>query len=72
MPGPTQTPMMAKFEEATPAAVLDAAAQPINRRSTPDEQATALVFLNSDMASYINGVALPVDGGFLASGAPGV
>ena len=71
MPGPTQTPMMAKFEEATPAAVLDAAAQPINRRSTPDEQAAALVFLNSDMASYINGVALPVDGGFMGGVATG-
>lgn len=70
-PGPTQTPMMADFEAATPRAVLDAAAQPINRRSTPDEQATALVFLNSDWASYVNGVTLPVDGGFMAGIATG-
>ena len=47
------------------------AAQPINRRSTPDEQAGPLVFLNSDAASYINGVALPVDGGFLGGVATG-
>jgi NAD(P)-dependent dehydrogenase (short-subunit alcohol dehydrogenase family) len=71
MPGPTQTPMMAQFEQATAASVLEAAAQPINRRSTPDEQAGPLVFLNSDAASYINGVALPVDGGFLGGVATG-
>jgi len=51
--------------------VLEAAAQPINRRSTPEEQAGPLVFLNSDAASYINGVALPVDGGFLGGVATG-
>ncbi len=71
MPGPTQTPMMKEFEAATAASVLDAAAQPINRRSTPEEQAGPLVFLNSDAASYINGVALPVDGGFLGGVATG-
>lgn len=71
MPGPTQTPMMKEFESATAASVLDAAAQPINRRATPEEQAAALVFLNSDDASYINGVALPVDGGFLGGVATG-
>jgi NAD(P)-dependent dehydrogenase (short-subunit alcohol dehydrogenase family) len=71
MPGPTQTPMMAQFEAATAASVLEAAAQPINRRSTPEEQAGPLVFLNSDAASYINGVALPVDGGFLGGVATG-
>lgn len=71
MPGPTQTPMMAQFEQATAASVLEAAAQPINRRSTPEEQAGPLVFLNSDAASYINGVALPVDGGFLGGVATG-
>lgn len=71
MPGPTQTPMMAQFESATAASVLEAAAQPMNRRSTPEEQAGPLVFLNSDAASYINGVALPVDGGFLGGVATG-
>lgn len=71
LPGPTQTPMMNSFESATPTAVIDAAAQPINRRATPDEQAGPLVFLNSDQASYVNGVAFPVDGGFMGGLATG-
>jgi len=71
LPGPTQTPMMDHFESATQAAVLNTFIQPINRRSTPEEQATALVYLNSDAASYINGVALPVDGGFMSGVATG-
>ncbi len=71
LPGPTQTPMMAEFESATAASVLDAATQPINRRSTPEEQAGPLVFLNSDAASYVNGVVFPVDGGFMGGVATG-
>jgi NAD(P)-dependent dehydrogenase (short-subunit alcohol dehydrogenase family) len=70
-PGPTQTPMMKDFEAATADIVLKTAMQPINRRSTPQEQANALVFLNSDLASYINGVSLPVDGGFMGGVATG-
>jgi NAD(P)-dependent dehydrogenase (short-subunit alcohol dehydrogenase family) len=65
LPGPTQTPMMTEFESKSELSVIAAATQPINRRSTPDEQAGPLVFLNSDAASYINGVALAVDGGFI-------
>jgi NAD(P)-dependent dehydrogenase (short-subunit alcohol dehydrogenase family) len=65
LPGPTQTPMMTEFESKSELSVIAAATQPINRRSTPEEQAGPLVFLNSDAASYINGVALPVDGGFI-------
>lgn len=71
MPGPTETPMMSHFKEASGESVVDAAMQPINRPSTPDEQATALVYLNSDAASYVNGVALPVDGGFMGGVATG-
>ena len=71
MPGPTQTPMMSHFEQATKASVLEAAMQPINRRSTPDEQAAALLFLNSPAASYVNGVSFAVDGGFMAGIATG-
>jgi 3-oxoacyl-[acyl-carrier protein] reductase len=36
---------------------------PIKRISTADEQAAAIAFLASDDASYINGVALDVNGG---------
>ncbi len=65
LPGPTQTPMMKEFESATADIVLKTAMQPIDRRSTPQEQANALVFLNSEISSYVNGVVLPVDGGFM-------
>jgi NAD(P)-dependent dehydrogenase (short-subunit alcohol dehydrogenase family) len=71
LPGPTQTPMMPEFESKSGAAVIAAATQPINRRSTPEEQAGPLVFLNSDAASYVNGVAFPVDGGFIGGVATG-
>jgi 3-oxoacyl-[acyl-carrier protein] reductase len=36
---------------------------PIKRLSTPEEQASAIAFLASDDASYINGVSLDVNGG---------
>lgn len=39
---------------------------PAGRLGRPEEIAQPAVFLASDMASYINGVALPVDGGYLA------
>lgn len=71
LPGPTQTPMMKEFEAATAKSVLDAVLQPIGRRSTPEEQAGALVFMNSSEATYLNGVALPVDGGFMGGIATG-
>jgi NAD(P)-dependent dehydrogenase (short-subunit alcohol dehydrogenase family) len=39
---------------------------PIGRVGQPEELVGPVVFLASDMASYVNGVTLPVDGGFLA------
>ncbi len=67
MPGPTQSPMMNDIEKVTPAAVLEASAQPSGRRAAPVEQAYPLIFLGSDAASYISGLALNVDLGFLGS-----
>ena len=39
---------------------------PMGRWGTPREIATAAVFLASDDSSFITGVALPVDGGYVA------
>jgi len=39
---------------------------PIKRHGEADEIAGPVVFLASPMASYVNGVVLPVDGGYLA------
>jgi NAD(P)-dependent dehydrogenase (short-subunit alcohol dehydrogenase family) len=41
---------------------------PMGRLARPEEIAAAAVFLFSDDASYITGVTLPVDGGYLAYG----
>ncbi|CAN7513070.1 coniferyl-alcohol dehydrogenase [Phenylobacterium sp. LjRoot219] len=71
LPGPTSTPFMEQQSTITPDAAIDAFTQPINRRSSPEEQAWPLVFLGSDAASYVNGVALPVDGGFIGGVATG-
>ena len=40
---------------------------PMKRRGQPIEIAKAATFLASDLASYVSGVTLPVDGGLLAS-----
>ncbi len=65
-PGPTDTPMMPSFEAYMGKDFMDRFPKPIGRNSTPDEQAHALVFLNSPAASYLTGVNLYVDGGFSA------
>ena len=39
---------------------------PLKRVGAPEEVANAALFLLSDEVSYITGVALPVDGGFVS------
>ena len=41
---------------------------PMRRLGTVEEVAHAIAFLVSDSASYINGITLVVDGGYLAAG----
>jgi NAD(P)-dependent dehydrogenase (short-subunit alcohol dehydrogenase family) len=71
-PGPIGTPMLSQFfGRDTGADVSDlvdsfTANIPLGRRGLPEEIASAALFLASDEASYITGVALPVDGGYLA------
>jgi NAD(P)-dependent dehydrogenase (short-subunit alcohol dehydrogenase family) len=66
-PGTIETPMVARMTatgELDPEASL--AAIPLGRLGRPEEIAAAVLWLCSDAASYVTGVALPVDGGFTA------
>ena len=69
-PGIVDTPMLAEVIESLPdpeaARAEHEAAQPLGRLATPGECAAAVLFLSSPAASFITGVALPVDGGFTA------
>jgi NAD(P)-dependent dehydrogenase (short-subunit alcohol dehydrogenase family) len=63
-PGCIDTPM---GDGIDPAAMKDFLRdQPIGRMGRPDEIAAAVLWLCSPAASFVLGVALPVDGGFVA------
>jgi NAD(P)-dependent dehydrogenase (short-subunit alcohol dehydrogenase family) len=70
-PGPVDTPMTRalhteKFRREYENAI------PMNRYGTVGEIAAAVMYLVSEDAGFVTGVTLPVDGGFLASGARGL
>lgn len=60
-PGVTQTVASATYVDDDPE--RDRAAIAMGRRGTPEEQAGAILFLLSDLSSYITGQTLLVDGG---------
>lgn len=60
-PGVTETAASATYVDEDPE--RDRAAIAMGRRGTPAEQANAILFLLSDMSSYITGQTLLVDGG---------
>jgi NAD(P)-dependent dehydrogenase (short-subunit alcohol dehydrogenase family) len=76
-PGAIDTPMLRIFvnrpdqpghNEADPEELIKAAVarNPMGRAARPEEIAEAAVFLLSDKASFVTGIAMPVDGGTLA------
>lgn len=62
-PGFIETEMTDKLDEKTVQGWRDAI--PLRRGGTPDDVADCTVFLASDMASYISGQVIQVDGGML-------
>lgn len=64
VPGQVQTAATEDFASKAPeTAARTASAIPMQRGGNPEELAAAIAFLLSDAASYITGIALPVDGG---------
>jgi len=62
-PGGVSTPMTATIPEKVRLELVDRI--PFKRWADPDEIARAAVFLASDLAAYVNGAQLVVDGGYL-------
>jgi NAD(P)-dependent dehydrogenase (short-subunit alcohol dehydrogenase family) len=76
-PGPIDSPMLRVFvnrpdqpgsKDADVAELVKRAAalSPMGRAARPEEIGHAALFLLSDDASYVTGIAMPVDGGMLA------
>ncbi|WP_163271866.1 SDR family NAD(P)-dependent oxidoreductase [Chelativorans alearense] len=66
-PVPVDTPMVLQVHGPKDRAIWEDQI-PAKRYAKPEEVASAIQFLASDEAAYINGHILNVDGGFMASG----
>lgn len=65
MPGYTQTSRLKKLIDSDPSFALAIKYIPLGRYGKPEEFAAAVAFLASEKASYITGVSLAVDGGWI-------
>ena len=66
LPGPTQSPMQARWENDSAAVAVLSQRIPVGRVGSTQDMANACLFLLSDLASYITATELIVDGGVTA------
>jgi len=65
-PGVIDTPMIERFASDPQVRAQLLSQEPVNRLGTPQEVANAVAWLCSDEASFMTGIPMPVDGGFVA------
>ncbi|HNP24122.1 MAG TPA: SDR family oxidoreductase [Panacibacter sp.] len=65
MPGYTETERLMQLMENNPSFSSAKSEVPLARFGRPEEFAAAVAFLASERASYITGISLPVDGGWI-------
>lgn len=66
-PGVIETPMTAGLRRDPEWEKSVLSRYPLRRFGQPEEIASAILFLASDEAAFVTGVALPVDGGYVAA-----
>ena len=66
-PGAIETELVSKMHDAETRESY-CARIPVNRYGSPEEVAATAVFLVCEESSYLNGVVLPIDGGFMGGG----
>ena len=65
-PGVIETPMTAELRDQPGWAEKVLRGYPLGRFGQPEEIAAAILYLASDEAAFVTGIALPVDGGYTA------
>ena len=67
-PGLTETPLLEHVSKTVSREWMEKYLQGfLGRNARPEEQAWPLIFLNSDAASYVSGVNIPVEAGYTAA-----